>query len=163
MIKPEVGLVVWYAYLWAQDRDDGHDDAGKFRPAVIVGLRGEGKARRALLLPITHTLQYDNMGVEIARQELLRLGLETHKPSFIVTREGNRAAWPLKEMQPRAYYKPDSAVFGVIHRKFVDEAVKELKANHAEKRVVVIDREKLRKDVEKDALEWRRRQRGRSL
>ncbi len=53
---PRVGAVVSYAYLWADEAEDGLIEGRKNRPAAIVVARGDlGPTQIAYVLPVTHS------------------------------------------------------------------------------------------------------------
>jgi hypothetical protein len=61
---PQPGLVLRYSYLWARDAEQGREEAGKDRPAVIVLVVQDAakQTARVYVLPITHS--HPSAGVE---------------------------------------------------------------------------------------------------
>ncbi len=54
-IKPEVGLVIRYAFLWPHERDQGRIEAAKDRPCIIVSCRTTAYGIRIVVVPITRS------------------------------------------------------------------------------------------------------------
>ena len=77
--RPEVGLVLCYAYLWAQEGDEGRLEGSKDRPAVVVLSRRDlGPSELVYVAPITHSpprRPFEKVAVPAAVQR--RPGLDT--------------------------------------------------------------------------------------
>lgn len=99
--KPEPGLVISYAYLWADRAGRGHEEAEKSRPCVIIlSAQDAGGATRVMVLPITHSPpRPDNAGIEIPPSTRRRLGLDA-EPCWIMITELNRFVWPGPDLRP---------------------------------------------------------------
>jgi hypothetical protein len=54
--RPERGLVINYAYLWAREKRIGREEGRKDRPCAIVLCRyDDPEGIRVRVLPVTHT------------------------------------------------------------------------------------------------------------
>jgi hypothetical protein len=91
---PEPADVLGYAYLWADEAENGQEEGLKDRPVVVVVARVVSGGRTQLLVaPITHREPERGEGVEIPAPVKRNLGLD-REPSWIVTTELNRFQWP---------------------------------------------------------------------
>lgn len=99
--KPEPGLVISYAYLWARRAEQGHDEAEKSRPCAIVLSTVEVNGSITVLaLPITHSAPLpSSAGVEVPPVTRQRLGLD-ETPCWIMITELNRFIWPGPDLRP---------------------------------------------------------------
>lgn len=99
--KPEPGLVISYAYLWARRAEQGHEEAEKSRPCAIVLSTAEANdAIVVMVLPITHTPpEPGNAGIEVPPVTRKRLGLDD-TPCWIMITELNRFIWPGPDLRP---------------------------------------------------------------
>lgn len=99
--KPEPGLVISYAYLWAERAGRGHGEAETSRPcAIILSTQDVAGATTVMALPITRTPPGPgNAGIEIPAVTRKRLGLD-EAPSWIMISELNRFIWPGPDLRP---------------------------------------------------------------
>lgn len=99
--KPEPGLVISYAYLWADRAGQGHEEAEKSRPcAIILSTADAAGATTVMALPITHTPpRPSNAGIEIPAVTRKRLGLD-EAPCWVMVSELNRFIWPGPDLRP---------------------------------------------------------------
>jgi len=116
--KPEPGLVINYAYLWARRAEQGHEEAEKSRPCAIVLSAVEANgATTVTVLPVTHTApEPSNAGIEIPSVTRRRLGLDD-APCWIMISEGNRFIWPGPDLRPIAGAS-DSFAYGLLPPRF---------------------------------------------
>jgi len=99
--KPEPGLVISYAYLWARRAEQGHEEAEKSRPCAIVlsSLEVNGSIT-VMALPVTHAPpEPSNAGIEIPPVTRKRLGLD-EAPCWVMISELNRFIWPGPDLRP---------------------------------------------------------------
>jgi hypothetical protein len=99
--QPEPGLVINYAYLWADRAEQGHEEAEKSRPcAIVLGAQEVTGAHIVTVLPVTHSPpQADDAGIEIPAATRRRLGLDD-APSWVMISELNRFIWPGPDLRP---------------------------------------------------------------
>jgi hypothetical protein len=99
--KPEPGLVISYAYLWANRAAQGHEEAEKSRPcAIILSTADAAGATAVMVLPITHTPPNPgNAGIEIPAVTRKRIGLD-EAPCWVMVSEVNRFIWPGPDLRP---------------------------------------------------------------
>lgn len=110
--EPHPGLVISYAYLWAEESERGQEEGLKDRPCAIV------LARQTLLgkvivtvVPITHTPPTDPAeAIELPPIIKTQLGLD-HERSWVILNETNDFLWPGPDLRPVAPGKP---VHGVL-------------------------------------------------
>jgi hypothetical protein len=113
--EPEPGLVICYAYLWADEHEAGREEGIKDRPCAIVLARQiiEG-VTVVTVAPITHTPPDDPaLALEIPPQTKLRLGLD-ESPSWIIATEVNDFVWPGPDLRPIPGTKPPRYDYGVL-------------------------------------------------
>jgi hypothetical protein len=99
--RPEPGLVISYAYLWADRAEQGHEEAEKSRPcAIILSTADADGATMVMVLPIIHTPPNPgNAGIEIPAVTRKRIGLD-EAPCWVVVSELNRFIWPGPDLRP---------------------------------------------------------------
>ena len=96
---PELGAVIRYAYLWADEHEQGREE-GEDRPCVIVvaSQRG-GDETMVTVVPVTRSPQSRD-AVELPPEIKARLGLDPGERSWVVCSEYNRFAWPGPDLRP---------------------------------------------------------------
>ena len=97
--EPQPGLVIRYAYLWADEHERGREEASKDRPCVVVVAteRQDGQLL-VTVVPITHAPQAQG-SVALPAATKARLGLD-EDASWIVCTEVNRFTWPGPDLRP---------------------------------------------------------------
>jgi hypothetical protein len=97
---PEAGLVISYAYLWHREREAGHDEGRKDRPAVIVlAIEAASRGPVVTVVPITHAAPLEpEHAVEIPLAVKRQLGLDDARSWVVVSEERVRVlggfCWP---------------------------------------------------------------------
>lgn len=94
-LKPEVGLVIRFDFLWRNEQRAGKQDGVKDRPCAIVLTREEQPdgSSQVFVCAITHTPPGpEEVAVEIPLKVLQHLGLDDG-PSWIKTSEVNAFTW----------------------------------------------------------------------
>jgi hypothetical protein len=116
--KPEAGLVISYAYLWADRAAQGHEEAEKSRPcAIILSTQESDGATRVMVLPITHSPpKPPESGIEIPAITRRRLGLD-EEPCWIIVSELNRFVWPGPDLRPLPG-SADTFAYGLLPPRF---------------------------------------------
>lgn len=93
-LKPEVGLVIRYDFLWKSEEEAGRED-GKDRPCAII-LMSEKKADNShtvVVCPITHSPpQQGESAIEIPYKVARHLRLDDDR-MWIKTHEVNQFIW----------------------------------------------------------------------
>jgi len=93
--KPEVGLVISFAYLWNHEQQQGQTEGVKNRPCVIV--TAVEKVEELVVVtvsPITHSApESEGLGIEIPLRVKTHLGLDAES-SWVILTEVNRFTWP---------------------------------------------------------------------
>jgi hypothetical protein len=116
---PVPGLVIRYAYLWAEEHDAGQEEGAKDRPvAVVVGRQSSDGRHSAIVLPVTHTppSRADD-AIEIPAETKRRLGLDDQR-SWIVLTETNVFAWPGPDIRPVPGKAPTTIAYGLLPARF---------------------------------------------
>jgi len=114
---PVPGLVIRYSYLWRSDRNAGHEQSPKARPAVIVlaVTKKQGEPTQVLVAPITHTDPGPKRGLEIPSKLKSALGLDEGR-SWIVTDDINAFEWPGYDLE-QIPGMPGKFAYGYLPRK----------------------------------------------
>lgn len=117
--RPEPGLVIRYACLWAGEAARGRADASKDRPrAVILVVGGEGPTTLVRVLPITHRPPADAVdALEIPLATKRRLGLDGER-SWVVLTEANEFGWPGPDLRPVRQSEVLSFTCGLLPPRF---------------------------------------------
>jgi hypothetical protein len=101
--SPAVGLVVSYAYLWADEAEAGRAEGIKDRPAAIVLARKDlGPSEVVYVVPITHApprAGEEHKKVLIPERVRRHLGLDDDA-SWIDVTELNVFVWPGPDLRP---------------------------------------------------------------
>lgn len=117
--SPLPGLVIRFAYLWAEEHDAGQEEGAKDRPvAVVVGRKSVDGNLAAIVLPVTHTppTKADD-AIEIPAETKRRLGLDDQR-SWIVLTETNTFAWPGPDIRPVPGKSPTTIAYGLLPPRF---------------------------------------------
>jgi PemK-like, MazF-like toxin of type II toxin-antitoxin system len=98
---PVPGLIIRYAYLWADEHDQGRDEGSKDRPAAVVVAHIDTNGRLlAIVAPVTHSPpKHPADAIEIPPATKRRLGLDGDR-SWIVLTELNVFPWPGPDLRP---------------------------------------------------------------
>lgn len=143
--EPKAGLVISYAYLWAEESEGGQVEGRKDRPcAIILAIddpEPEGdKRRHVAVVPITHSLPRDlNVAVEIPWRVKEDLGLDSER-SWVVLDEINEFLWPGFDLRP--IERNDGRVdYGFLPPKFFDRLVEKFAALLSDRNVARISRD----------------------
>lgn len=136
--EPHPGLVVSYAYLWAEEHERGQEEGVKDRPcAVAVARQSLHGQTLVTVVPITHTPPSDpTEAVEIPPPVKVMLGLDEDR-SWIVVSETNDFLWPGPDLRPVA---PGRAVYGVLPPGFFRQVRSCLLDVHAKRRLLRVRR-----------------------
>jgi hypothetical protein len=114
--KPEIGLVISYAYLWESEAAAGQEEGLKDRPCMIADIEGHGKVKVVTVLPMTHSApRHPTSGVEVPAQTKARLGLDDFR-SWIVTTEANEFIWPGPDVRIVSQNRP---AYGLLPERLV--------------------------------------------
>lgn len=101
--EPQPGLVISYAYLWAEESEQGLVEGRKNRPCAIVlaiDTPKEGRGPQVAVVPITHTPPRDlSVALEIPPRVKAHLGLDLER-SWIILDEFNVFVWPGFDLRP---------------------------------------------------------------
>ena len=91
---PVPGLIVSFAFLWADDADRGIIEGQKDRPCVVLASYDVEHGKRAILAPITHS-EPRNPEAVVAVPAALKAGLGLDDaPAWIICDEWNITDWP---------------------------------------------------------------------
>lgn len=125
--EPCPGLVIRYAYLWAEEHEQGREEGRKDRPCVVVVAVERRDGRKLVtVVPVTHARQgHDAIAIPPATKA--RLGLDDDI-SWIVCAEVNRFEWPGPDLRPLpgrggwAYGYLPTALFERVRRGLLAES-----------------------------------------
>ena len=138
---PVPGLVISYAYLWRDQRDQGREEGVKDRPCVVVlaVLQREGE-RIVTVAPITHTPpRQPGEAVEVPAATKRRLGLDDAR-SWIVATEVNRFPWPGPDLRPIPG-KRGVFAYGTLPRQLMLELRERISDVHRNRQFRMVSRE----------------------
>ncbi len=113
--RPEVGLVISYAYLWHAECERGQEEGTKDRPCVLVLMTKDEEGEIIVtVVPVTHSPpERLDEAIEIPLTTKQRLGLDSLR-SWIVVSEVNRFAWPGPDLRPVSRADADRFEYGVL-------------------------------------------------
>lgn len=139
--EPVPGMVISYAYLWRDQRDQGREGGIKDRPCVVVlAVREEEGERVVTVAPITHTPPRnanDAIALPVATQR--RLGLDEER-SWIVATEVNRFLWPGPDMRPISG-RPGEFAYGSLPRQIMLQLRQRIAELHRDRRFRMVQRD----------------------
>lgn len=115
MIKPKIGDIWRYPYLWKREEKAGEDGGRKTRPTALSAVVPVSEKSTLLyLLPITGTEPTkDQDALEIPATEIRRAGLSEYKRLWIIFDEYNR-----DEMEASFYFEPNAGI-GTFSKAFL--------------------------------------------
>lgn len=124
---PVPGLVIRYAYLWADEHDAGREEGSKDRPvAVVVAHTNRNGQLVAVVLPITHSPpQRPADAIEIPPDTKRRLRLDDDR-SWIVLTEVNVFPWPGPDVRPVPGGTASTIAYGLLPANFFNAVRKRL-------------------------------------
>jgi hypothetical protein len=113
--RPFPGLVIRYAYLWADQAAAGAEEGRKDRPCVIIvaAIRQPDGRIRCRVLPITHALPAAGLGVPIPPKVKRHLGMDA-EASWVILSESNEFLWPGPDLRPVVRGRPGVWSYGVL-------------------------------------------------
>ncbi len=117
--SPRPGLVICYAYLWADERRSGMEEGRKDRPCAIIAARQIIEGREVVtVVPVTHSPPRNSEdAVEIPAALKAHLGLDD-LPSWVVVTETNDFLWPGPDVRPVPRLRPQRFDYGMLPPKF---------------------------------------------
>ncbi len=139
---PERGSVIRYAYLWADESVQGHDEGRKDRPALVLALSVKpiDETIDVLVLAVTHTPPaHADDAVLFPSDVKRRIGLDD-APSWIVTTEANAFVWPGPDIRPVPDRTPTSVVYGRVPDALLKQVARSYLANRNKQRSRLIKR-----------------------
>jgi len=139
---PERGSIIRYAYLWAGEHAQGHEEGRKDRPALVLALsvRLEEGQTEVLVLAVTHVpprIASDAIAIPLAVKRRLKLDEEA---SWIVTTEANAFVWPGPDIRPIPGRSPKGVVYGRIPDDLLQQAARSFLANRKRQRAKMVSR-----------------------
>jgi len=139
--KPQPGLVLSYAYLWAWQHDQGIEEGAKDRPCAIVAARQVIEGREVVtVVPITHNPPADaSDAVEIPAALKSYLGLDD-LPSWIVVTETNNFLWPGPDLRARRGIHPSRFDYGMLPPRFFAHIRDRVLQMHLQRRLTAVHR-----------------------
>lgn len=140
---PHPGLVICYAYIWAREHDEGHEEGTKDRPCAIVLTTEEIDGEKIVTVaPITHRASNEpGAAVEIPQATKRRLGLDSNR-SWIVISETNSFIWPGPDLRPVDRHRLDEFAYGVLPPRFFRQVRDKLVALYKTRRLRNVMRSK---------------------
>ena len=117
--KPRPGLVISYAYLWADQHRTGIEEGAKDRPCAIIAAHQVIAEREVVtVVPVTHSPPADKAdAIEMPPALKAFLGLDD-LPSWIVVSETNDFFWPGPDLRPRRGFSPARFDYGMLPPRF---------------------------------------------
>ena len=139
--EPVPGLVISYAYLWRDQKDQGREEGVKDRPCVVVlAVRHHAGERIVTVAPVTHTpARRPGEAVELPAATKRRLGLDDAR-SWIVATEVNRFLWPGPDLRPIPG-KPGVFAYGNLPRQLMLELRQRISELHRNRQLRMVSRE----------------------
>jgi hypothetical protein len=109
------GLVIRYAYLWAEEHRRGREEGVKDRPCAIVLITTHAQGEQwVTVLPVTHTPPTNrDFAVEIPAATKRRLALDDER-SWVVLSEANRFLWRGPDLRPARQGDAQSVAYGQL-------------------------------------------------
>ena len=139
--NPEVGLVIHYAYLWANEHARGAEEGVKNRPCAIVAATRSVEGNIVVtVFPITHSPPSDlRDAVEMPAPLKRHLELDDDR-SWVVVTEFNRFVWPGVDLRPRPGDAARRYSYGVLPGKFMTRVIEVFDAARRARRVAPVVR-----------------------
>lgn len=136
--EPHPGLVISYAYLWAEEHDRGQEEGQKNRPCAVVVARQTAQGKTVTtVVPITHTPPTDlTAAMELPLTIKAHLGLDDER-SWVVVSETNDFLWPGPDLRP---IEPGRSVYGVLPPRFFRRLRERLLETHTERKLARVKR-----------------------
>jgi hypothetical protein len=134
------GAVFHYAYLWHREFQAGQIEGRKDRPVMALAVAVSEKDGRThvMALPITHSQPFDqDHGVLLPDATKRLLGLD-EAPSWVITTEAVRFAWPGADVRRAPRRK--GPFYGVVSTKLLQTIVRSYVNNRQRGETVSFDR-----------------------
>ena len=116
--RPRAGLVIRYAYLWADEAARGLEEGRKDRPSAVVLVLPLDDDEDVIVAPITHNPAPDAVTVAIPVATARRLGLDGER-QWIVASDLNRFRWPGPDLRPLPGHGIETVVVGDLPDKLL--------------------------------------------
>jgi hypothetical protein len=139
--KPQSGLVISYAYLWAREHEKGMEEGVKDRPCAIVAARQVIDGRDVVtVVPVTHIPPADAAdAIEIPLALKAHLGLDD-LPSWIVIIETNDFLWPGPDLRARRGVVPTRFDYGMLPPRFYAHVRERILQAHLQRKLNSVQR-----------------------
>jgi len=144
--RPELGLVIQYEFLWANQYDRGEEAGAKRRPCVILLTRHTRYGDVFVTVaPITHSEpRKDDVAIPLPPRVQAHLGLDNEQ-SWVIVSEVNEFLWPGYDIYPLPR-QPSRFDYGFVPPALHDRLVGGLMALAAESKGRIITRTDERRD-----------------
>lgn len=142
-VKPIIGLVLNYNFLFSDQHKRGFEDAQYPHPSVVLRVsKNDNDITKVLVAPISHSPpEKDVAAVPIPPKEAQRLGLDGHR-QWLKTHELNRFEWPSADLVPiRNGPNRGEYAYGLISRGVFEQARAQLLEHNRERRLSSIERD----------------------
>jgi mRNA-degrading endonuclease toxin of MazEF toxin-antitoxin module len=128
---PVPGMVISYAYLWADEHEAGREEGVKDRPvAIVVNKINPDGQPVVVVLPVTHSPPRNPAdAIEIPPDTKRRLGLDDDR-SWIVLTETNVFAWPGPDVRAVPHRAVPTISYGLLPASFFNAVRTRLLARH---------------------------------
>lgn len=139
---PRAGLVIAYAYLWADEHGRGLEEGRKVRPCAIVAATQVVEGRVVVtVVPVTHTPPRDaGSAIELPPALKAHLGLDEER-SWVVITETNDFVWPGFDLRPLPGSGPRRFDHGFLPPRFFAHLRDEILRTHRERRLRRVPRD----------------------
>ena len=139
--EPKPAQVLRYAYLWADEHENGRDEGRKIRPVVVtIAVETSDGDLRVVVVPVTHALpKSPTDALEIPASIKRHLGLDDER-SFVVLTELNFFNWPGPDLGPLKGQDAGTVLIGYLPSGFFRSLRDRLSENIREGRLRQVQR-----------------------
>ncbi len=152
-LKPKVGLVICYDFLWQDEEKSGRTDGVKDRPCAIVIASNVNaqNVHEVVVCPITHSPpRGEETAVELPYKVCKNLGLDDGR-MWIKTHEVNMFQWEDGRIPCGVARTPQGDwEYGVIPYDLRKEIGKQIHAHAKQHELKIIRRDEKKKRIEQD-------------
>jgi hypothetical protein len=138
----QAGMVLSYAYLWAEEYGQGKKEGAKNRPVAVIAVRSDlGPSDLVYVVPVTHSPpQRDADKLKIPLDIKRRLQLDD-EPSWIDVTELNAFVWPGYDLRPVAQGDAGATCsYGYLPSRFLRKIQNAIQQSRAEQKLKLVPR-----------------------
>jgi hypothetical protein len=138
-VRPEIGAIISYRFLWPYDVDRGHDATERTHPCVVLSaVEVTTEKFKVVACALTHRAKDGQVTVPVPEVLQTQGGLDG-LPSYVVTNTLNSFDWPSSNVRERFPGDRTSIIWDRLPKDFLKEIELSVASERARGNVRTVD------------------------